>query len=325
MHALLTHNKFSPVSLYMWYQTPPLQLKSSPTTKPMLSSSNGKPSMARSVPNPTSYLATIAETSNLIQHSPTSFLGTMMTSATSGRPSSTSIGQAVSHNNSLSNDFKTPADQYLIPFIVVALIAVVVFTYGVFITRQAHRGKIAIKDLELTIALKEATNQQPASTNNVSNGEKTERSGKATANENHVDQSNGASKSSDADLADGNYAAVQPKAPFWASMSYVDSSQLSTYQQPTGDGVPLEVIVSTASETNSEDMVDENKKQTVFGSFDDGEAELSPATAATVIYSQPFRKSRGIAPPQETRRKSVDSKSPESSDEETPAVPPKNY
>ena len=229
------------------------------------------------------------------------------------------MGQAISHDNSLSNDFQTAADGYLIPFIVVALIAVVVFTYGVFISRQAYRGKLAIKDLELTIALKEATNRQQASTNNVSNGEKTEPSGKATANEHHIDQSSGATHSSDADLADGNYAAVQPKAPFWASMSYVDSSCLSTYHQPAGDGVAHEVILSAASETNSEDMVDENKKQTVFGSFDDGDTELTPAAAA-VIYSQPFRKSRGIAPSPETR-----GKSPELSDEETPAVPKKNY
>ena len=248
-----------------------------------------------------------------------------MTLATSGRAFSTSIGQAISHNNSLSNDFQTAADRYLIPFIVVALIAVVVFTYGVFISRQAYRGKMAIKDLELTIALKEATNRQPASTSNVSSGEKTEQSlsAKATAKGKHIGRSSGATHSSDADLADGNYAAVQPKAPFWASTSYVDSSRLSTYHQPAGHSVPLEVIVSAASETNSEDMVDENKKQTVFGSFDDGETELTPS--AMVIYSQPFRKSRSIAPSPETRGKIPDSRIPESSDEETPAVPRKNH
>ena len=240
-----------------------------------------------------------------------------MSSATRRGATTTSAEQAMSDNKTLDNDFKTAADRYLIPFIFAAVVAAVVWVCGVFISRRAYRGKMTVKDLELAIALKEAANPQQASAGNVSSGKKTEPNGKATTSEDHAEQSGGISISNHADLADGNYAAVQPKAPFWGSVSNVDSPRLSTHHPSATDHVPHEIIVSAASETNSEDMVDE-KKKTAFGSFDDGETELTQS--ASIIYSQPFRKSRSIVPSPETRETSSDS-----SDEESPGLPKRNY
>ena len=173
---------------------------------------------------------------------------------TKNEPTTTLKEEAMHDNSSPSNAFKPSDRQYLIPFITVAVIAIFVFTFGVFISRQAYRGKMSVNDLELAIALMKAGNRQQASANNGSSGEKTEQSGKATTRENRIDQSSGASHSSDAGLADGNYATVLLEEPLWANMAYAGPSCLSKNNPPAGDCVPLEVIVPAASETNSEDM-----------------------------------------------------------------------
>ena len=207
---------------------------------------------------------------------------------TSSRPSKPSTVQAATApNQTLAShetvpwpdflEFKPGEACYLVPFLAVTTLSLAMMIFNILASRNAYREKKLIKDLEFSIALKEATSRQQTLTRMASLEENSSPDQDQEVIE--LDDIHPIQEGEDQQNCSANDETTQQlSSPLRATTAFSRFVPKMINCQAVEGGEPVDVVVSAASETDTENPLQLGEEQGVmsWGSFHNIDYQAHP-------------------------------------------------